>query len=92
MTPDERHEDVVRRYPGGLNPSQFRLEALASADDDGKIDPPALADWFAQTSLLMEMFITGQIMRRCGRNEAGPWYITEKGRAALADLEGADHG
>jgi len=84
MTPDERHADVVRRYPGGLTPAQFRHEALMSADEDGKIDPPSLSDWFAAQSLLMGMFFDGQINKRCRRNEAGPWFITEKGRAAIA--------
>lgn len=30
MTPDERHADIVRRYPDGLTPQQFRDETLAS--------------------------------------------------------------
>jgi hypothetical protein len=81
-TPDERHADVVSRYPGGLTPEQFRHEALASADDDGKLDPPALADWFKAQSLLLGMWMEGLIGRRCKRNESGPYYITDKGRAA----------
>jgi hypothetical protein len=76
MTPQERHEDVVRRYPGGLTPAQFRDETLASADEDGKLDPPALADWFKQQSLLMKMWMDGLIERRCRRDEAGPWYLS----------------
>lgn len=81
MTPQQRHEDVVRRHPGGLTPATFRAEALASADEDGKIDPPALADPFAAMSLLIGMWMEGLIERRCRRDEAGPWFITAKGRA-----------
>lgn len=86
MTPQERHEDVVQRYPGGLTPAQFRREVLASADDDGKLDPPALADWFKRQSLLIGMWMDGLIeLRGKGRDQPmWPWFITEKGRAAAA--------
>lgn len=85
MTPDDRHEDVVRRYPGGLTPAQFRREVLASANADGELDPPATADWFAAQGLLMGMWMDGLIkLRRPGRNQPmWPWFITEKGRALL---------
>lgn len=84
MTPDERHADVVSRYPGGLNPAQFRHETLLSADGDGKLDPPALADWLKQKSLLIGMWMDGLIeLRGRGRDQPmWPWFITEKGRAA----------
>lgn len=84
MTPDERHADVVRRYPGGLTPAQFRHEALASADEDGKLDPPSIADWFRQQSLLIGMWMDGLIERRCRPDESGPWFITDRGRITLA--------
>jgi hypothetical protein len=89
MTPDERHADVVSRYPGGLNPEQFLHETLASADADGKLDPPALADWFAQKSLLIGMWMEGLIeLRGTGRDQPmWPWFITEKGRAAAGAKE-----
>lgn len=87
MTPQERHEDVVRRHPGGLTPASFRAEALASADADGKLDPPALADWFAAQSILLGMWMDGVIERRCRRDEVGPWFITNKGRAATQPKE-----
>lgn len=77
-----RHADIVLRYPGGLTPAQFRHETLASADEDGKLDPPSIADQFAQWSLLLGMWTDGLICRRCRRDEAGPWFITENGRAA----------
>jgi hypothetical protein len=83
MTQDERHADVVARFPGGLTPIQFRMLTLESADADGKLDPPSLADWFAAQSILMGLWMDGLIERRCRRNESGPWFITEKGKAAL---------
>lgn len=79
MTADERHADVVSRYPGGLTRAQFEHETIASADEDGKLDPPALADWFRQQSLLMGMWFDGRIERRCRRDEVGPWFL---GRAS----------
>jgi hypothetical protein len=92
MTPQERHEDVVRRYPGGLTPAQFRHEALASVDADGKLDPPALADWFKAQSLLISMWMDGLIERRARRDEPGPWFITHKGRGAMVQAStGADN-
>lgn len=83
MTPKERHDDVVRRYPAGLTPAQFKHEALASADADGLIDPPAIADWFVQKSLLISMWMEGVIeLHGSGRDKPmGPWYITKKGIA-----------
>ena len=90
MTPEERHADVVARYPGGLTPVQFRREALASADSDEVIDPPALSDWFAQNSLLIAMWMDGLIELRGGGREKPmwPWYITAKGKAAQQTLRG----
>lgn len=83
---EARHAYVVSRYPGGLTPAQFRHETLASADDDGVLDPPSLADWFKAQSLLIGMWMEGLIERRCRRDEAGPWFITDKGAAALRQL------
>jgi hypothetical protein len=85
--PDARHEVVKALFPGGLTPQQYRMVALASTDADGRVDPPAIADWFRQQSLLMGMFIGGEITRKCRRDEPGPWFITDKGRAALKTLE-----
>lgn len=86
MTPQERHEDVVRRYPGGLTPAQFRHETLASADEDGKLDPPDLADQWARKSLLIGMYMEGLIEQRGPGKRAyersGPYYLTEAGRRA----------
>lgn len=83
-SPDARHAVVVSAYPGGLTPAQFRTVALVSTDSDGRIDPPALADWFKQQSLLIGMWMDGLIERRCRRDEAGPYFITEKGRSATS--------
>ena len=86
MTPDERHEDIVRRYPGGLTPVQYCHEALASADDGDLIDPPSIADWFTQSGILLRMWMDGLIeLRGKGRDQPlGPWYITKKGRDSIA--------
>jgi hypothetical protein len=80
---EARHQQVVRRFPGGLTPKQFVQVALESADEDGKIDPPSLADWFAGQSILIGMWLSDLIERRCRRDEAGPYFITEKGREFL---------
>lgn len=98
MTPDERHADVMCRYPDGLTPAQFRHETLASANEDGKLDPPALANPWHRTSLLMGMYMEGLIERRGPEKRAyertGPWFITEAGKSAAGvDLpDGAKHG
>lgn len=93
MTPQERHEDVMRRYPFGLTFAQFQHETLASADADGILDPPALADWFKQQSMLLRMDWDGLIERTGPQaryyDKTGPWRITDKGRAALGVRVGA---
>ncbi len=85
MSPEERHAEVVKAYPGGLTPEQFVRVTLESVDADGKVDPPALDDWFAAMGIVMRMYFDGLIERR-GKgpmwNRGGPWYITEKGDAA----------
>lgn len=87
MTPQERHEDVLRRYPRGMNPEQFRHETLVSADEDGKLDPPALADWWTQAGLLIGMYMEGLIEQRGplrAYERKGPYYLTEAGKRAAA--------
>lgn len=90
MTPEKRHADVVSRYPGGLTPEQFRQETLVSAGEDGVIDPPALADWFKQQSLLLRMDWDGLIKRSGPQkryyDKTGPWLITDKGRELLSNI------
>lgn len=94
--PDPRltHEEIVAKYPGGLNGLQFRDLTLASADADGRVDPPSLADWFAAQSMLMRMewdgllerrvLVEGKPGRRCTVKDAGAYCITDKGRSAMA--------
>lgn len=84
MTDDERHAAVVERFPGGLTPTQFKQVTLESADEDGRVYPPSLADYWAAWSLLMGMAIEGLIHRRVGPKLPGPFYITDKGREMLA--------
>lgn len=80
---DQMHEATVARFPGGCTPAQYRQVVLESADDDGRLYPHTLGDYFAQQSALMGMLIDGLICRRCKMEETGPWYITEKGRKFL---------
>jgi hypothetical protein len=97
-TPDERHERVVAAFPGGLTPDQFDLLTLHSADADGRLDPPSIADWWTAISLQMRLYMRGWIERRgTGRmyERTGPWFITEAGRerlrtalAAFDEMEG----
>jgi len=78
MTPQQRHEDIVHRFPGGLTPAQFRMLTLESADEDGKLDPPSIADWWTQQSLLMGMYMEGLIEKRGTGpkwHRGGPWFI-----------------
>jgi hypothetical protein len=77
------HDEIVARFPSGLTPDQFRALTLESADDDGKLDPPSLADWWTQQSLLIDMYLKGLIEKSgTGRmyDRGGPWFITEAGR------------
>jgi hypothetical protein len=88
LTPEGRHADIMKRFPVGITPAQFRMLTLESADQDGKIDPPSVADWFAAQSILIAMWMDGLIERRGGRNDSGPWFITAKGIAATQKEEG----
>jgi hypothetical protein len=80
---DRRHEEVVARFPGGLTREQFQLVTLESADDDGRVYPHSVADWFAQQSLLMGMWMEGLIDHRDGPHKPFRWLITDKGREWL---------
>lgn len=84
MTPDERHEDVLRRYPAGLTVEQFRHETLMSADADGKLDPPSITDGLTREGLLICMSIDGLIKNyKNPVMHPGDWRITDEGRAAI---------
>jgi hypothetical protein len=79
---DARYDRIVAERPQGLTPEEFRRIALESADEDGRIYPHPI-EWWAGMSLLMGMAIKGLVTRKCRRNEAGPWYITDEGRKYL---------
>jgi len=71
-----------------MTKDEYKRLVLESAADDGELDPPALTDWWLQTGMLMEMYAKGQLERRGPEprmyDRTGPWYITERGKAALA--------
>lgn len=84
MTRDERHDLVVREFPGGLNRVQFAALTLVSAGEDEIVDPPSLADWWKRQSMILGLWMCdGLIERRCRRDESGPYYLTAKARAYL---------
>ena len=84
MTRDERHDWVVREFPGGLNGVQFAALTVVSADDDGIVDPPSLADWFKRESMILGLWMRESLIeRRCRRDEAGPYYLTPKAIAYM---------
>lgn len=65
--------------------ARFRELTIESADEDGRLNPPTLADWWVQQSLLIGMYMDGLIERRGDGpmwNRGGPWYAT--GQAILA--------
>lgn len=93
MTVDERHEDVVRRYPAGLTVEQFRHETLMSADADGKLDPPSITDGLTREGLLICMSIAGLIKNhKHPVRYPGDWRITDKGRAAIQKATNKEQG
>jgi len=82
LTEEERQAAVVAKYPSGLTAKQFRLATLESADEAGRVYPP----WVKFTtgmSIIIGMQLDGLLTRPGGHHSAGPWYITDKGRAAL---------
>lgn len=81
---DRMHDAVVAKYPGGLTGVQFRQVTLESADEDGRVYPPSIADALKQHSCLLRMMMDGHIENRGGGyNKPYRWHITEKGRALL---------
>lgn len=79
---DRMHDDVVRRFPSGLTPDQFRLVTLESADEDGKVYPHSIADVLLQHSMLLHMAVKDGLIdnRGGGYNKPYDWHITQKGR------------
>ena len=80
---DRLHDETVARFPDGLTPEQYRRVVLESADEDGRLYPHALADWWLQQSLLMDLFMKGLIKTNNGYHEPMKWIITDTGRKAL---------
>ena len=88
LTDDELdclHDETVARFPGGLTPEQYRHVVLESADEDGRVYPHTISNWWHQQSLLMGMFMKGLIKTNNRYNEPMKWSITEAGRTALAE-------
>lgn len=65
----------------------YKQEVLETADADGQLCPPPVRDWFAGQSVLMGMYMQGLIEKRgegAMYHRGGPWFITDKGRAAAS--------
>lgn len=60
---------------------EWQMNALASADDDGKLEFIQI-DFFTAISWIVDMVLKGWVTRKDKHNETGPWYITEAGRRA----------
>lgn len=92
---DAMHDAVVKRFPGGLSPQQFRLVTLESADDndDGLVYPPWIAgapgNPMIRQSMLIRMLMDDLLARwndGSGRpimHQPSRYKITEKGREWL---------
>lgn len=88
---DRMHDDVVARFPGGLNQKQFRLVTLESADEDdnGRVYPHSLADWCRVQSWLIGMWMDGLLEHwddgsgRPRMHQPMRYCITDKGRNYL---------
>lgn len=66
-----------------MTQDDYRAAVLQVADDDGRIHPPSLTDWFLQMQILLAMSMDGLIENRNRMDEPYRWFITDKGRAAL---------
>lgn len=80
---DRRYDEIVAKYPNGVTVEQYRRITLECADQEGKIWPHPI-DLFARHSILFGMMMDGLIEWRWGQHGYGPWYITDKGRAAVS--------
>lgn len=71
-----------------MTKNDYELLILASADESGKLEPPQLDDYWAQSSILLFMWFRSEIERRgpeCRpEDRSGPYYITQVGRERLA--------
>ena len=62
---------------------EYELEVLRTADGEGVLYPPPLTDWWAQQSVLIGMYLRGEIDRKGeGRmyERTGPYCIASAGR------------
>lgn len=86
---DRRHEEVMRRFPGGLSWEQFVYCTLESARDEGDlIEFPSLTiNQLDSHSLALRMFMDGLIVSRGGYHSPLRWRITRKGRDRFAELQ-----
>lgn len=80
---DDLHEKTVARFPGGLTPKQFALVTLESADEDGRVYPHSIADFFVKQSILYRMAMDDLIDNRARHDAPCEWFITDKGRAFI---------
>lgn len=81
---DRMHKAGMTRFPAGCTIEQFAILTLESADDDGRLYPYSLADFFKQHSWLFTLLVKGLIDNRSRHDEPMKWYITDKGREWLA--------
>lgn len=83
---DKMHDAVVARFPESMTPHQFKIVTLESADEDGRLYPHSIADWFLQQSLLTGMWMLENLIEPGWRGHHEPmwWKITNTGRAWLA--------
>jgi hypothetical protein len=86
---DSRHEEVMRRFPGGLSWEQFVYCTLESARDETDLVeiPSVTGNIFDLHSNELRMLMDGLIMHREGPYAPIRWRITPKGREMLAQLK-----
>ena len=83
MTRDERHDLVVREFPGGLNGVQFAALTLVSAGEDEIVDPPSLADWWKRQSMILGLWMRDGLIEQYGpRDQILQKYTTVPAQAA----------
>lgn len=83
---DALHEDIRKRYPGGLSYEQFKIATLGTADDEGRVYPPPL-EGFGTFQMLTKMSLFDRLLDYRGTHHT-PYipnhFINEKGREFLA--------
>lgn len=92
---DQMHDAIVARYPGSMTKAQYRQVVLESADDDGRVYPHSAGDFFTRTSMLIGMWLEGLLAHwddgsgRPPKDQPSNYRITDKGRAALIEMQEA---